>query len=108
MFCLVVLQVQRSLVGSLHYAVQPKASQPVPALSRALARVLCATESKENKTETEDPDKGSGDYAENNTTTGEIHRQHLVWTTFVISASVPSAFTCVFSQYPFRGDLTHD
>lgn len=45
---LLVLQVQRTLIAPAA-DVQPRAAQAAPALSRALARVLSATDSKENE-----------------------------------------------------------
>lgn len=72
------MQVQRSLVApppsKTGCDVQPKTAQAAPALSRALARVLSATETKENDAETEYPDSGTRDYAEDNTTAGTIQR----------------------------------
>ncbi|KAK2844547.1 hypothetical protein Q5P01_011206 [Channa striata] len=67
-------KVQRSLAGPIlsktECADQPKAAQPAPALSRALARVLSATESKENEAGTEDPENASGDYPEDSKAAG--------------------------------------
>ncbi|TMS11401.1 DNA repair and recombination protein RAD54B [Larimichthys crocea] len=61
-------KVQRSLAApaqsKTEYEAQPKAAQPATALSKALARVLCATESKENEAKTEDPNNGSEEYTE--------------------------------------------
>lgn len=51
-----VLKVQRNLTGPGGCEVQPKAVRAAPALSRALARVLNATESKENESEEEHTD----------------------------------------------------
>ncbi|XP_051813154.1 DNA repair and recombination protein RAD54B [Acanthochromis polyacanthus] len=69
-------KVQRSLaapaVSTTPSPVQPKAAQTAPAMSRALDRVLGATESKENETKYENP--GSGDFAEDNKATGVIPR----------------------------------
>ncbi|KAG7242029.1 hypothetical protein INR49_024074 [Caranx melampygus] len=63
-------KVQRSLappaLSKTECDVQPKPARAAPALSRALARVLSATESKENEAETEYPDSGNRDYAEDN------------------------------------------
>ncbi|KAG8010081.1 DNA repair and recombination protein RAD54B [Nibea albiflora] len=59
-------KVQRSLAApaqsKTEYEAQPKAAQPATAVSKALARVLCATESKENEAKTENPDNGSEEY----------------------------------------------
>ncbi|XP_054477291.1 DNA repair and recombination protein RAD54B [Anoplopoma fimbria] len=67
-------KVQRSLAAPAQsktaYDVQPKAAQPAPALSRALARVLSAAESKENEAETEHPSNGSGEHTEDNRPAG--------------------------------------
>ncbi|XP_027143114.1 DNA repair and recombination protein RAD54B [Larimichthys crocea] len=61
-------KVQKSLAApaqsKTEYEAQPKAAQPATALSKALARVLCATESKENEAKTEDPNNGSEEYTE--------------------------------------------
>lgn len=68
-----VLQIQRSLAAPAQSKtendVQPKAVQPAPALSRALARVLSATESKENDAETEHPNME--EFKEDNRPAGE-------------------------------------
>lgn len=94
-FIPLVLQVQRSLAEpglcKTECAVQPKAAQPDPALSKALARVLSATEAKENEAEPEYPDSGSGDYAEDNKS-GKIQRllagtNQVVWTRIVMSTA---------------------
>ncbi|XP_062256148.1 DNA repair and recombination protein RAD54B isoform X1 [Platichthys flesus] len=50
--------------------VQPKAAPAAPALSRALALVLSATESKENDNNKTYPDNGCADYTEDKTTAG--------------------------------------
>ncbi|XP_074509839.1 DNA repair and recombination protein RAD54B [Sebastes fasciatus] len=67
-------KVQRSLTApaqsKTEYEVQPKAAQPAPALSRALARVLSAAESKENEAETERPNAVSEEYREDNRPAG--------------------------------------
>nr|XP_019965375.1 PREDICTED: DNA repair and recombination protein RAD54B-like isoform X1 [Paralichthys olivaceus] len=67
-------KVQRSLsvpaLSETRCDVQPKAAPAAPALSKALARVLSATESKENDDNMEYPDTGSKDYAEDNRTAG--------------------------------------
>ncbi|XP_026173424.1 DNA repair and recombination protein RAD54B [Mastacembelus armatus] len=67
-------KVQRSLAGptlsKTERAIQAKSAHPDAVLSRALARVLSATESKENENETESPDTGSGDHAEDNRPAG--------------------------------------
>ncbi|XP_075965753.1 DNA repair and recombination protein RAD54B [Anarhichas minor] len=67
-------KVQRSLAAPAQSKtvcdVQPKAAQPAPALSRALARVLSAAESKENEAESEHPDNGSEEHTENNRPAG--------------------------------------
>ncbi|GLD63634.1 DNA repair and recombination protein RAD54B [Lates japonicus] len=68
-------KVQRSLAApppsKTGCDVQAKAAEDAPALSRALARVLNATESKENEAEMEYPDAGIRDYAEDNRSTGQ-------------------------------------
>uniref|UniRef100_UPI0037E8DD17 DNA repair and recombination protein RAD54B n=1 Tax=Semicossyphus pulcher TaxID=241346 RepID=UPI0037E8DD17 len=67
-------KVQRSLAAPAQTKtendVQPKAAQPAPALSRALARVLSTTDSKENETGTEHPDNGSEEFKEDNRPAG--------------------------------------
>ncbi|KAL7393127.1 hypothetical protein ABVT39_006866 [Epinephelus coioides] len=67
-------KVQRSLAApaprKTECDVQPKAAQPAPALSRALARVLSAAESKENKAETEDHTTGLEETTEDNRPAG--------------------------------------
>lgn len=73
-----VVQVQRSLAApppsKTGCDVQVKAAEDAPALSRALARVLNATESKENEAEVEYPDAGIRDYAEDNRSAGKTQR----------------------------------
>ncbi|XP_031155038.1 DNA repair and recombination protein RAD54B [Sander lucioperca] len=67
-------KVQKSLAAlapsKTEYDVQPKAAQPAPALSRALARVLSAAESKENEAEREYANTGSDEYTEDNRPAG--------------------------------------
>ncbi|XP_075321567.1 DNA repair and recombination protein RAD54B isoform X3 [Odontesthes bonariensis] len=67
-------KVQRSLsapvVSKTGCNVQSTASHTAPALSRALARVLNATESKENEAETQYQSPGSGDCGEDDTPAG--------------------------------------
>ena len=69
------MQVQRSLSApapsNTRCDVQPKAAPAAPAVSRALALVLSATESKENDDNTEYPDTGRTDYAEDKRTAGK-------------------------------------
>lgn len=83
-----VLQVQRSLAApaqsKTEYEAQPKAAQPATALSKALARVLCATESKENEAKTENPNNpnnGSEEYIEDSGPAGKTQR--------VVTGTVP-------------------
>ncbi|KAM3614108.1 uncharacterized protein V6R79_010340 [Siganus canaliculatus] len=63
-------KVQRSLTLSglkqTESVLQPAAAQAAPGLSRALARVLCAVESKENESEAEDLHAGLEEYTDNN------------------------------------------
>lgn len=66
--------VQRSPAAALsrtEYEVKLKAVPAAPALSRALARVLSATESKEHEVETEHPDTGLEEKAWDNRPTGK-------------------------------------
>ncbi|KAA8591594.1 hypothetical protein FQN60_016968 [Etheostoma spectabile] len=63
-------KVQKSLAApaqsKTEYDVQFKAAQPAPALSRALARVLSAAESKENEAEREHANTGLAENTEDN------------------------------------------
>lgn len=66
LFCLYLIsQIQRSLAtpgaSKTEFNVQPEAA---PALSKVLARVLSATESKENEAETKHQNPGLGASAE--------------------------------------------
>ncbi|XP_035527512.1 DNA repair and recombination protein RAD54B [Morone saxatilis] len=67
-------KVHRSLAAPVlsktEYEVPSKAAEPAPAWSRALARVLSATESKENETETEHADTLTEEYTEDNRPAG--------------------------------------
>nr|XP_020462847.1 DNA repair and recombination protein RAD54B [Monopterus albus] len=67
-------KVQRSLVepalSRTESDVPPKSTQPAPALSRALTRVLDATESKENEAETEYPDTDPEHFTEDSRPAG--------------------------------------
>lgn len=70
-----ILQIQRSLAAPAasnitEGNVQPKAP---PALSKALARVLSATESKENEDEAGHQNPGLGDFAEDCKAAGKKH-----------------------------------
>ncbi|XP_056299659.1 DNA repair and recombination protein RAD54B isoform X2 [Pseudoliparis swirei] len=62
-------KVQRSLPAPA-CDVQPKVAQPAPVLSRALARVLSAAESKEKEAESEHASKGSEEHREDNRPAG--------------------------------------
>ncbi|KAF3691906.1 DNA repair and recombination protein RAD54B [Channa argus] len=64
-------KVQRSLAGTVPSKTECVA-QPTPALSRALARVLSSTESKENEADGEYPENASVDYAEDRRPAGVI------------------------------------
>ncbi|XP_028985049.1 DNA repair and recombination protein RAD54B [Betta splendens] len=68
-------KVQRSLAGPVQckteFVVKPNPAQPAPALSKALARVLGATETKENEAEPEYPDRG--DNTEHSTCGGNVY-----------------------------------
>ncbi|XP_045901731.1 DNA repair and recombination protein RAD54B isoform X2 [Micropterus dolomieu] len=67
-------KIQRSLAApapvKTEYEIQPKAAQPAPALSNALARVLSATESKENEAEAGPPNAGLEEFTEDNRPAG--------------------------------------
>ncbi|TDH11805.1 hypothetical protein EPR50_G00064940 [Perca flavescens] len=71
-------KVQKSLAApapsKTEYDAQPKAAQPAPALSRALARVLSAAESKENEAERKHANTGSDEYTEDNRPAGKIQK----------------------------------
>lgn len=73
-----ILQVQRSLAAPVQSKtddeVQPKAAQAAPGLSRVLARVLNATDSKENEAETEHPCTDLVDNTKDNTPAGKTQR----------------------------------
>ncbi|XP_030250104.1 DNA repair and recombination protein RAD54B [Sparus aurata] len=74
-------KVQRSLAAPVQSKtddeVQPKAAQAAPGLSRVLARVLNATDSKENEAETEHPCTDLVDNTKDNTPAGVNGYPHL-------------------------------
>ncbi|XP_074539824.1 DNA repair and recombination protein RAD54B isoform X1 [Halichoeres trimaculatus] len=67
-------KVQKSLAtpaqNKTEHEATPKASHPATVLSGALARVLAATESKENETETENPEIGSEELKDDDSPAG--------------------------------------
>nr|XP_046254713.1 DNA repair and recombination protein RAD54B isoform X2 [Scatophagus argus] len=67
-------KVQRSLStpapSKAKYDVKPRAAQAAPSLSKALARVLSAVESKENEAESEHPNPGLEEYTKDNRPAG--------------------------------------
>lgn len=79
-----MLKVQRNLtaaavVCNVECEVRPKAVQAAPALSRALALVLNATESKENEAEEEHSDHDTEESPKDTKLSGKIQIRWLLW-----------------------------
>nr|XP_040020634.1 DNA repair and recombination protein RAD54B [Gasterosteus aculeatus aculeatus] len=90
-------KVQRSLAapakGITEYDVLPKAAQPVPTLSRALALVLSTAESKENEA-SDHPNNGSEEHTENRRPAGADGYPQLTPGSSQTAQSAPSS-VCV-------------
>lgn len=71
---LLFLEIKRSLaapaLSNTENELQPRGLPEAPALSRALARVLSTTESKENEAEAQYPNTALGEYAKDNRSAG--------------------------------------
>lgn len=78
-----VLKVQRNLTAAVvcnaECEVRPKAVQAAPVLSRVLARVLNATESKENEAEEQHSDHDMGESLKDTKPSGKILIRWQLW-----------------------------